>query len=156
MTTYFLSDRYGSREEFQVANDEVAEQAAEGLLAEWYEDVDRTRTVWLHASLHRLTEPGKDPDEDADEDGWVDMGGITVTLESLEPDCTDERGHHYVHGDVWGSGGGVAWTDRCIRCGLQYHRDTWAQDLETGQQGLFEERYEVAEHWTPEGDEEEE
>lgn len=155
MTTYFLSDRYGSREEFQAPNDDVAVEVAERLLADWFRYEDRSRTMWLHASLHRLTGVGEDADEDADDDGWVDLGGITVTLDPVEPPCTDERGHYYDHGDVWGSGGGVAWTDTCRRCGLQYHRNTWAQDNETGQQGLTEERYEVAERWTADGEEEE-
>lgn len=152
MTTYSMSDRYGSVEEFEAANDEKAGEAAEGLLAEWYEDVDRSRTVWLHATLHRIDQT----DEDADEDGWVLIGPITTTLEAVEPDCTDEDGHWYEQGDVWGSGGGVAWSDTCTRCGLVYHCDTWAQDAETGEQGLLEERYTVAEDWTPDDEEEEE
>lgn len=142
MPAYALSDRYGSHEEFEAAEDKIAWQVAEGLLAEWYDYVDRSRTVWLHGSLHRLTGVGEEADYDADDDGWVHVGGVSVTLDAVEPDCMDESGHYYAHGDVWGSGGGVAWTDTCERCGLRYHRNTWAQDSETGEQGLTEERYE--------------
>ena len=150
MSTYILSVRYGAFEEFEAADDEDAARAAEGLLAEWY-DMDRSRTVWLHASLHRVDAA----DEDADGDRWVRVGDVSTTLEAVEPDCTDERDHDWDEGTVRGSGGGVAWTDTCTRCGLRYHRDTWAQDNETGEQGLTEERYEAAEHWTPDDEEEE-
>lgn len=39
-------------------------------------------------------------------------------------------------GRVYGSGGGVAWTDRCRLCQVKVSTDTWAQNPETGEQGL--------------------
>lgn len=69
-----------------------------------------------------------------------------ITLEPDEPKCT-ENGHdwqspHEIVGGikenpgVWGHGGGVKVHEVCLHCGCERVRDTWAQDSNTGRQGL--------------------
>jgi len=44
--------------------------------------------------------------------------------------------HDWVQGQVMGSGGGVCYVETCSLCGARRHVDTWAQNPETGEQGL--------------------
>jgi hypothetical protein len=80
---------------------------------------------------------------------------VTVAVQPPEPDCADDRGHrwhapHELVGGleenpgVWGHGGGVISKDVCRFCGVVRTVDTWAQDPETGEQGLESYSYEVA------------
>jgi len=76
----------------------------------------------------------------------------TVAIDPDEPDCVDvahrwRSPHRLVGGiaenpGVWGHGGGVMITECCMRCGCARLTDTWAQDPETGEQGLTSVRYE--------------
>lgn len=43
---------------------------------------------------------------------------------------------------VWGHGGGVLIVECCMSCGCKRTTDTWAQDRQTGRQGLTSVRYE--------------
>jgi hypothetical protein len=83
---------------------------------------------------------------------WIDLTVLTPTAEEiriesyavdpLEPECPSSAGHHWTtSGQARGNGGGVRWVDRCSHCGLERHRDTWAQDRVTGRQGLDAVRY---------------
>jgi len=83
---------------------------------------------------------------------WIDLElrnrwGRTVakwhnlSIDPPEPDCAHDDGHAWNEGQVYGQGGGVAWTDTCSFCGLQRHHDTWAQNRETGEQGLHSVEY---------------
>jgi hypothetical protein len=57
--------------------------------------------------------------------GWV--------IPAAEPDCTEElEPHTWQEGQVWGSGGGVRWTDMCLRCGIRRTTDTWSVDPRDG------------------------
>jgi hypothetical protein len=77
----------------------------------------------------------------------------TVTLDEEEPECCHEDGHDWqspyeiVGGirdnpGVWGHGGGVLITECCMHCGCARTTDTWAQNPQTGEQGLREVSYE--------------
>ena len=80
-------------------------------------------------------------------------GAVTVAIDPPEPDCLKGGEHRWrsphdlVGGiesnpGVWGSGGGVLIIECCMRCGCARTTDTWAQDPETGEQGLTSVRYE--------------
>lgn len=99
---------------------------------------------------------------------WVDVwvgavGGakedreqITVTVDPEEPDCAEGQDHNWIsphwlvggceeNPGVWGHGGGVIYNEACRHCGCGKHTDTWAQNMNTGEQGLCSVRYEVGE-----------
>lgn len=75
--------------------------------------------------------------------------------DNIEPECRsghehDWRSPYSVLGGirenpgVWGHGAGAIIREICSHCGVYRVTDTWAQDLETGEQGLTSIRYEDA------------
>lgn len=121
-------------------------------------------TCWIKVWAWRV---GYALDEDGDPVTLrIDRDCHTVTLDPEEPDCTDDHaGHnwrspHSVLGGikenpgVWGNGGGVIIREVCAHCGVYRETDTWAQDRETGEQGLrsvqYREADEVSERWVRE------
>lgn len=77
----------------------------------------------------------------------------SVTLHEEEPDCADDEVHdwrspHSLVGGleenpgVHGHGGGVIITEVCRHCGCKRVTDTWAQNRDTGEQGLESVEYE--------------
>jgi len=85
----------------------------------------------------------------------IDDTSRTIEIEPREPDCEDGQTHdwqspHEVVGGleenpgVHGHGGGVVITEICAHCGLYRVTDTWAQDRETGEQGLTSVAYQEA------------
>lgn len=77
----------------------------------------------------------------------------TVALDEEEPDCAAGEEHHWQspHGlvgglesnpGVHGHGGGVVIAEVCLKCGCKRVTDTWAQNPETGEQGLRSVSYE--------------
>jgi hypothetical protein len=102
-------------------------------------------TIWLHCWVIEIDEAGK-----AVEDG--DEECITVGIDPEEPECADGKDHDWqspieiVGGTkenpgVCGHGGGVIMTEVCMHCGCEKVTDTWAQDPETGEQGLESVQY---------------
>ena len=102
----------------------------------------RSKTIWISVEV-RCDET----DESLSE---------TVALDPDEPDCT-ERAHdwqspHEILGGleenpgVWGHGGGVVIHEVCMHCGCLRITDTWAQNPETGEQGLDSIEYRVGEY----------
>lgn len=96
---------------------------------------DQTRTAWIDVHVWP-----------ADGDR-LEAERITVTLEPDEPECDDHPDHdwqspHELLGGlkenpgVKGHGGGVVITEACAHCGTYRITDTWAQDPDTGRQGL--------------------
>jgi len=124
----------------------VADTLAEAIeLAEaWAEDGNwdtSDGTVWVHAYLIEI-----------DNGEEVERHAIRVTIEQDEPDCTDGKEHNWqspieiVGGikenpGVWSHGGGVTIQEVCLYCGCGKFTDTWAQDSETGEQGLRSVKY---------------
>jgi len=79
----------------------------------------------------------------------------TIAIEPQEPDCSHDDGHDWQspyevlgglkeNPGVWGKGGGVVVTEVCAHCGQYRITDSWAQNRETGEQGLTSTEYEAA------------
>ena len=75
-----------------------------------------------------------------------DRDSHRIAIEPEEPEC-EEGEHEWVsplsvvggiaeNPGCWGHGGGVIYTEVCLHCGAYRETDTWAQDRETGEQGL--------------------
>jgi hypothetical protein len=91
-------------------------------------------------------------DQEGDE---VDRDRIAAAIDpgiANQPACVDGEDHDWqspieiVGGikenpGVWGHGGGVTIQEVCLRCGCGKCTDTWAQDPETGEQGLRSIKY---------------
>jgi hypothetical protein len=84
------------------------------------------------------------------EDGTEDRR--TIVIEPEAPECADGEEHDWqsplalVGGiaenpGVWGHGGGIKIHEVCCHCGAHRHTDTWAQRMDTGEQGLREVSY---------------
>ena len=92
---------------------------------------------------------------------WVDTqiiydGDIiavhTTAIDPDEPDCTEDehdfRQSYELFGGckenpgVWGHGGGVIIHEACYHCGCKRIHNTWAQRMDTGEQGLESITYE--------------
>lgn len=83
----------------------------------------------------------------------IDEAHHKIAVDPDEPDCADGEEHDWqapyeiVGGcqenpGVWGSGGSVACTEVCMRCGCAKTVDHWAQDPEDGERGLTSISYE--------------
>lgn len=135
---------------------ELVEEAvdwAEG--GDWDSDL---QTCWVDLTLKVYTDEGEpietifkqvtiEPEEplcEGDEDGshnWVDEHEIVGGIKE-NPGC-------------WGHGGGVIIQRACTKCGMLREEDTWAQNRNNGQQGLYSIKY-VPGHFDILGKEEEE
>lgn len=84
-----------------------------------------------------------------------ESGSFSLVVAPPEPACADGHEHQWMSphsvlgGDeanpgVWGHGGGVYIREVCCHCGRYRLTDTWAQRMDTGEQGLRETTYEVA------------
>ena len=102
-----------------------AVEAAEEWCNEGSWDQDK-QTVWVGLNVRNL-----ETDESR---------RITVTMEPNEPKCTEPE-HAWADYRVHGHGGGVICTDTCSHCGIVRKVDTWAQNPETGEQGLHSTEY---------------
>lgn len=101
---------------------------------------DPSSTIWVHGAV---------------EDEAGEFHPASVEIDPEEPSCEDDLEHDWraevgvVGGlaentGVFGHGGGVVITAHCAHCGLYRETDTWAQDPETGEQGLRAIRYREA------------
>jgi hypothetical protein len=130
------------------SDDEAAREYVDG--GEWGE---RDTTTWIHVRTWRRGYVW-DADEEEVVEVIADEQSHTVQLDPEEPECPSDEGEHdwqapheLVGGlienpGVHGHGGGVTITTVCMRCGARRVEDTWAQDPETGQQGLESVTYE--------------
>jgi len=111
------------------------DEALHNVLMDFDEEVYRAETtVWVRIIVRNE----EDPDEELSD---------YVTVYPSEPDCVEYHEHDWqspysvVGGcrenpGVYGHGGGVIITTVCRHCGKYMVEDSWAQDPETGQQGL--------------------
>ena len=83
-------------------------------------------TTWIHVWTWTQDEGGEQHDREYH----------VVEIDPEEPDCVEDELHEWTDEAVRGHGGGVLISDVCAHCGLTRTIDTWAQDRETGQQGL--------------------
>jgi hypothetical protein len=140
MDTVYLCDDGNAEIEIEAADEYAAAQAyVDG--GDWGEHgIETTRWVRVHVHPRGAN--------------WDDGDWIRVEIEPEEPDCPSEKAEHdwrrpieYVGGiaenpGVRGHGGGVTIAEVCVRCGARRVTDTWAQCLETGEQGLTSITYE--------------
>lgn len=110
--------------------DDAVEVAAGNVDPSNYEVED---TMWIRAGARGLLERAYDT--------------TRVQLDPEEPECEPGHSHEWesplsvVGGcrenpGVWGNGGGVIIKSVCRHCGKYRIHDTWAQDPDTGEQGL--------------------
>lgn len=140
MPTYTIRDE-GDSFTFEAIN----EREAKAIAREWLEngaaDLDVESTTWIHG--HLTTE------------GEYGSLRVTATIQPPVPKCGAEDGDAHdwqspyellgglrENPGVWGHGGGVIVNEVCMRCGCKRTTDTWAQDRETGEQGLTSVTYE--------------
>lgn len=121
---------------------ETADEAAEEFAGTYERD---GKTYWVRVWMWR---PGLALDEDGDVVRLqIDREWRSIAIEPDEPECSGREGHDWqspievVGGvkenpGVHGHGGGVIITEVCAHCGRYRITDTWAQDPETGEQGL--------------------
>jgi hypothetical protein len=79
-------------------------------------------------------------------DDTDESASATVALDPDEPECSggehDWQSPHHILGGleenpgVFGHGGGVIIEEVCMHCGCARITDTWAQNPDTGEQGL--------------------
>jgi hypothetical protein len=120
---------------------ESAEEAAQAYLdgGDWGEV---TETLFFNIHVWLEDGDGERSDEQT----------IALTLDPDEPACCEDdhdwqSPHEIVGGikenpGVWGHGGGAIITECCMHCGCKKTTDTWAQNPETGEQGLTSVSYE--------------
>lgn len=124
-------------------------EVKEALKAWAGEGWERDRTIWVRGRAQPIDPTTGDAVEDDDYEI-----AVRVTLNPEEPECTstehDWQSPHSVLGGlrenpgVWGHGGGVFYREVCAHCGRYRVTDTWAQDPDTGEQGLTSVAYEDA------------
>jgi hypothetical protein len=112
-------------------------------------------TTWIHVRTWRVA---IGPDAKGDACEWtISEGTIIVPIEPEEPECSHSGGHDWQspyellgglreNPGVWGKGGGIVAEEVCMRCGCSRTTDTWAQDPETGAQGLESHSYEAGKY----------
>lgn len=93
-------------------------------------------TQWVHCMVLAFDDDGNE----------VETRRVTATIEPREPQCQEGQQHdwqspHWLGGcketpGVWAHSGGVRIHEACIHCGCGKVTDTWAQDPQTGVEGL--------------------
>lgn len=127
---YEFSDGGGGTETYHLCPSEVDDKWLDWMATgEWG---DCTKTSWVHGSYT---------------DEFDNRTRRIYTLEADEPECIDGEDHDWrsPYSVVGGRhGGGAISTDVCAHCGRYRVSDSWAQDPETGEQGLESTSYSEA------------
>lgn len=131
--------------EVEMVSDTLAAAAREYVEdGDWGDDRSETSWVTIYA-WRRWTLGDVEIDEERD--------SFDVEIEPEEPECDGEHEHDWCspyavvggireNPGVWGHGGGVIIHEICRHCGCLRTTDTWAQNPETGEQGLRAVSYE--------------
>jgi hypothetical protein len=148
----FVASADGCEEDYPYA--ETAEEAAEDYVSSGDWGDNDGKTFWVDVDTWRR---GTVLDEDGDEvELKIDEKSHSIAVEPDEPECESDEGCHEwespfeVLGGIeenpgcWGHGGGVVIREVCRHCGMYREKDTWAQDPNTGAQGLTSVEYEPA------------
>ncbi len=140
--SYFVFYYEGEQHVLDVPDWARAKDAAKRILRE---DGDVTETDHRYGRIE-LQLGGEMEHHDDYEEVWV---SVQPPAPPCEPDEEHEwdTPHELLGGNescpgVYGHGGGVMYTEVCVKCGTSKHVDTWAQDRATGRQGLLSIRYE--------------
>ena len=141
MSTYKLIDGTGSGESKEIEAPDMATAKIEA--EEWMRECEwdtTDGTTWV--SVHIIDLSGVPEGENE----WDYRETLNLTIEPDEPSCTASEhdwqspleivGGIKENPGVWGNGGGVVIHAVCIHCGCERVRDTWAQNSETGEQGV--------------------
>lgn len=169
--TYCPTDGWG--EVFEAADDAAARAYVAQTLRDSWLPGEATSTFWVWAALWREGADGEeeevrgvtvavDPEppwceaprdleelEDLDTEDLVALAGLHTL------DVREEEGHSWgqpwdlvggleTNPGVWAHGGGVWTREVCLRCGVYRIVDSWAQDPDTGAQGLRSTEYQEA------------
>lgn len=142
MSSYRCTDSSGADVTIEAESaEEAAQEYVDG--GDWTLD----KTTWIHVSVWPLDADGEE----------LERERHTIRIDPDEPPCEGKGEHkwttpHWLLGGleenpgVWGHGGGVVCRDACLRCGCERVTDTWAQDPETGEEGLTSVAYEPGKH----------
>lgn len=139
ITTYRVYDANGS-----IMVEANSPRAAAEEFASAFDAGDST--IWVSCRVQPLDDAGNPVG---------DYESHTVAVDPVEPECEGDHEHDWqspysvVGGirenpGVWSSGGGVKRKTTCAHCGAYQLVDTWAQDPNTGEQGLESISYEDA------------
>jgi len=138
------ADGSGVRETIKADGLERAVMEAKSRINTTTYDVEST--IWISVHIDALGAEGD----------WDHVETVTVGLDPDEPECTEAEhdwqspieivGGLKENPGVWGNGGGVIITEVCMHCGCERVTDTWAQNSETGKQGLKSVSYEVSKY----------
>lgn len=137
MLTYILRDETGEQTEIEA--EDIADAEIEAIdwvrYGDWVGDCtgEENHTVWVRVSIEAP-------------DGTY-LGSTMIPIDPEEPDCEEGKDHAWIDYSVRGKGGGVVSVDMCKWCGCRRTEDTWAQDPETGVQGLHSVKYEAGGSW---------
>ena len=115
----------------------TASEAAQSYVDDGDWNTDELGTVFV--TVHVVVD-GADP---------YDSEAYTITVEPVEPECSSDDHDWSSEGmggcdenpGVFGHGGGAIIIERCPHCGVTRTTDTWAQNIETGEQGLTSVEY---------------
>jgi hypothetical protein len=134
MQTYYCDD---GNAKIKIEADSPKEAAQEYVMSGDWGVI--TKTTWIKVAVWSEV----DENEDAE---WH-----TITLDPIEPECSESKhdwrspysllGGLKENPGVYGHGGGVVTTRVCKHCGTYRIADTWAQNPETGEQGLWSVEY---------------
>lgn len=136
---YMLSDGDSGVQRFiHCQNIKCAREVA----TDWAKDGDYGQiesTIWVDIYIS------------CEEDG-DDRECFTVAINPDEPRCSEDEhdwqspidlvGGIKENPGVWGNAGGVIIVEACVHCGCKKTTDTWAQRMDTGEQGLTSIQYE--------------
>lgn len=118
---------------------EIEANSAEEAAREYVDGGDCSETIWINVYVTPVDDSGEAIEDERER--------MTITLDPDEPDCEDGEEHDWrspysvlggieENPGVWGHGGGVIIDEVCAHCGRYKTTDTWAQNPETGEQGL--------------------
>jgi len=127
--------------EISAVSFEEAKEQAEQWIADGDWDTSTGTTIWVRGYL-----------SETDDNGDETSHPLQVAIDPPEPQCVHAGGHDWQapHRIVGGSkecpgvsnkGGGVSIQEVCVRCGCGKLTDTWAENPETGEQGLYSVSY---------------
>jgi hypothetical protein len=147
---YIIRDDQGTEERFEGDLAGAKEHASEWLRDGDYGEIERT--IWIDARIYEAHDAGGGQEREL-----VHVDDVTVSLDPDAPECAEGGEHEWqtpielVGGikenpGVIGHGGGVLITSVCPHCGAERVEDTWAQRVDTGEQGLASVAYEAGKH----------
>jgi len=119
---------------------EACEAAGNWIRGAYYGEVEST--IWVRAYVEceetgerELVKARIDPDMPACSESEHDWQAPYEILGGLRENP-----------GVWGKGGGIIVREVCMHCGCEQTTDSWAQDRETGEQGLTSISYEAGKY----------